>query len=93
MALPEKVSEEITLRVHSRDREVARDCLESCVTGLTPTHREQILLSIVRLAGRNMKKLRELVEVANEDYRNIEYWHGWPEENRERFFERESAEP
>ena len=89
MALPEKVSEEITRRVHSHDREWARQKLETCVTELAPAHREQILLSIIQLAGRHMDKLLELIEAANQDYRNIEYWHGWPEENRERFFERE----
>ncbi len=89
--LPETVIAEVIRRVHSRDQEHARQMLETCVTQLRPAHREQILLSILKLAGRSMEKLRDLIEAANEDYRNIECWHSWPEQNRRQFFKGTSS--
>ena len=92
MNLPPTVLAEIQRRIHSRDRENARQLLEGCVRDLKPAEREKVLLGIVRIAGRHMDKLIELVDVANTDYRIIEYWHGWPEENRARFLKGEQQD-
>jgi hypothetical protein len=92
MSLPANVVAEINRRLHSRDRQAASQLLEGCVMELSAAEREKVLLNMVRLAGRHMDKLLELVEVAKQDYRNLEYWHGFPEESRERFFQQERRE-
>ena len=68
MKLPESVLE----RVH---REFATDCQEEII-GLLSTveNSEKVLLYILKLAEGDKTKVREFVDEAKRDYRNIIFW-------------------
>lgn len=68
MKLPESVLENVR-------REFAADCREEIVALLsTVENSEKVLFYILKLAAGDKAKVREFVEEAKRDYRNIIFW-------------------
>lgn len=82
MKLPESVQRAVERDFAGREREEAAALLSSY--GGEPHHREtdRVLLDILRLAAGDIAQVRELVERAKRDFRDIILWAEHPAESR-----------
>ncbi|MDD4873027.1 MAG: hypothetical protein PHR77_20940 [Kiritimatiellae bacterium] len=82
MQIPMSVLERIQQDYPGEKQKEVEELLASYGTESYQQEHERVLLDILKLAKGDIKQVKELVERAKKDYRDIIFWAEYPEESK-----------